>query len=188
MHQHLGRPSQGSVRRNEIRSLEEIPPLGGIARLEETQLPGRTCPPREVRPQKETPRLKLKLLMRSMLVLLPALMQADELQLKGSYLPLGRSALPALGVTIQRSRESLGSPVPPAEEGPPPPHTANGEMSEPAAKREAVSTPLREPPLQEGDRGETKGEPLLLRGIYEGQPKERVLSPPADGCAGDTRG
>ena len=129
-HQHLGWPSRGSARREEIPSLEGIPPLGGIALLEETQRLGRAGPPREVRPRKETQRLKLKLLMKSMLVLLPALMQADKPQLKGSYPPLGRSALPALGVTVQQSRGSLGSPVPPAKKWLTPPHTANREMPE----------------------------------------------------------
>ena len=123
-HQHLGR------RREAVRSLEGIPPLRGIALLEGTQQLERAGPPGGVRTQKETPRLKLTLLMKSMLVLLPTLMQADKPQLKGSYLPLGRSALPAMGVIIQRSRGSPGAPVPPAEKWPPPPHTANGEMPE----------------------------------------------------------
>ena len=130
LHQHLGRPSRGSVWRKEIQSQEGVPPLGGIAPLEGTPQLGREGPPREARSRKEAPRLKLKLLMKSMLVLLPALMQADKSQLKESYLPLGRSALPALGMTVQRSRGSPRSPVPPAEEWPPPPHMANGVMME----------------------------------------------------------
>ena len=98
--------------------------------MEETLRPGREEPPREARSRKEAPQLKLKLLMKSMLVLLPALMQADKSRLKESYLLLGGSALPTLGVTVQRSRGSPRSPVPPAEEWPPPPHMANGEMTE----------------------------------------------------------
>ena len=97
LHQHLGRPSQGSGRREAIGSLEGIPPLRRIAPLEGTQQLERAGPPEGVRTRKETPRLKLTLLMKSMLVLLPALMQADKPQLKGSYLLLGRSALPERG-------------------------------------------------------------------------------------------
>ena len=87
-------------------------------------------PPREIKPLKETPPPKLKLLVKSMLVLLPALMQSDKPQLKGSYLPQGRSALPALGVTVQQSRGSPRPQVLPTEEWPQSPHLANGGVLE----------------------------------------------------------
>ena len=98
----------------------------------------------------------MMLLMKSMLVLLPALMQADKPQLKGSYLLLGRSALPALGVIVQRSRGPLRSPVPP-------PHTANVEMPE-----EPPPLPLVRPAIGSnrgtGEAGEREGtKPLRHR-------------------------
>ena len=146
--------------------------------MEETQPPGRKGPPREARPRKETPRLKLKLLMKSMLVLLPALIQADKLQLKGSYLPLGKSALPALGVTVQQSRGSPRSPVSPAEEWRPPPHTANGGMP-----KEPPPPPLVRPARDSSsEAGKAKGregvEPLRHCPLTEG----RMQPWPVTGC------
>ena len=89
LRQHLGQLSRGSVWKKEIRSQEGVPPLGRVAPLGETPRLGREGPPREARSRKEAPRLKLKLLMKSVLVLLPALMQADKSQLKENYLQLG---------------------------------------------------------------------------------------------------
>ena len=67
---------------------------------------------------------KMKLLRKSMLVLLPALMRATDPQLTGSHLPPGRSALSALGVTVRRDRGSPGSQVYTTDEWPPPSHRA----------------------------------------------------------------
>ena len=89
---------------------------------------------------------------------------------------LGRIAARSRGVTKPRAREGEREAGDTCSWG----TVQDDPVLEPAAKQEASSTPLREPPLQEGDRGETEGEPPLLRGIYEGQPKERVLSPPPD--------
>ena len=156
LRQHLGPLSRGSVWREEIRSQEGVPPLGGIAPLEETPQLGREGPPREARSRKEAPRLKLKLLMKSVLVLLPALMQADKWQLKENYLPPRRSALPALGMTVQRSRGSPRSPVPPSEEWPPPPPMANGEMTEEPPPPHLVRT-ARGPSSKTGEAGGREG-------------------------------
>ena len=103
-HWHLARPLRGSGQRNEIQSLEGIPPRRGVAPREEAQRLRETDPSKEIRIRKGTPPLKLKLLMKSMLVLLPSLMRAADLQLKGSYLPPGRSALSALGVTVRHNK------------------------------------------------------------------------------------
>ena len=162
LHQHLGRPSRGSVWREEIRSQEGVLPLGGMALLEGTLRLGREGPPRGAKSRKEAPRLKLKLLMKSMLVLLPALMQADKSQLKESYLPLGRSALPALGMTVQRSRGLPRSPVPPSEEWPPPPPMANGEMTEEPPPPPLVRT-SRGPSGETGKAGGREGTKPLRR-------------------------
>ena len=91
---------------------------------------------------------------------------------------LGRIAKRSRGVTKLRAREGEREAGDTCSWG----AAQDDPVSEPAAKREAISTPLREPPLQEGDRGETEGEPPLLRGIYEGRAKERVLSPSPDGA------
>ena len=162
LRQHLGRPSRGSVWKKEIRSQEGVPPLGRVAPLGETPRLGREGPPREARSRKEAPRLKLKLLMKSVLVLLPALMQADKSQLKENYLPLGRSALPALGMTVQRSRGSPRSPVPPSEEWPPPPPMANGEMTEEPPPPHLVRT-ARGPSSKTGEAGGREGAKPLCR-------------------------
>ena len=162
LRQHLGQPSRGSVWKKEIRSLEGVPPLGRVAPLEETLRLGREGPPREARSRKEAPRLKLKLLMKSVLVLLPALMQADKSQLKENYLPPGRSALPALGMTVQRSRGSPRSPVPPSEEWPPPPPMANGEMTEEPPPPHLVRT-ARGPSSKTGEVGGREGTQPLRR-------------------------
>ena len=61
-------------------------------------------------------------------------------------------------------------------------------VSEPAAKRGAISSPLKEPPRQEENRGRAEGEPPPLQGIYEGQPQGRVLSQLPDGAQATTRG
>ena len=97
---------------------------------------------------------------------------------------LGRIAERSRGVTKPRARKGEREAGDTCSWG-----TAQDDrVSEPAAKRGAISSPLREPPRQEENRGRAEGEPPPLRGIYEGQPQGRVLSPPPDGARATTGG
>ena len=162
-HRHLARPLRGSGQRNEIQSLEGIPPRRGVAPREGAQRLREMDPSKEIRIQKGTPPLKLKLLMKSMLVLLPALMRAADSQLKGSHLPPGRSALSALGVTVRRNRGSPGSQVYTTEEWPPPSHTAKEGMPKELSLPPPVGS-ARGSSSETGKAGEIEGtKPLRHR-------------------------
>ena len=95
---------------------------------------------------------------------------------------LGRIAERSRGVTKPRARKGEREAGDTCSWG-----TAQDDrVSEPAAKRGAISSPLKEPPRQEENRGRAEGEPPPLRGIYEGQPQGRVLSQPPDGARATT--
>ena len=112
--------------------------------------------------------------------LLPPLPREQPLHL-GSAEPtggLGRIAERSRGVTKPRARKGGREAVGTCSWG-----TAQDDrVAEPAAKVGAISSPLKEPPRQEENRGSPEGEPPPLRGIYEGQPQGRVLSQPPDGA------
>ena len=155
-HRHLARPLRGSGQRNEIQSLKGIPPQREAAPREEAQRLRETDPSKEIRIWKGTPLCKMKLLMKSMLVLLPALMRAADPQLKGSHLPPRRSALSALGVTVQRNRGSPGSPVYTTDEWPLPSHTAKeGRPKELSPRRDLPEAPAAKQAKRERGRGQS---------------------------------
>ena len=97
---------------------------------------------------------------------------------------LGRIAERSRGVTKPRARKGEREAGDTCSWG----TAQDDQATEPAAKQGAISSPLKEPPRQEENRGRAEGEPPPLRGIYEGQPQGRVPSQPPDRARATTGG